>query len=75
MHEATIRDRRTGPVEDSQAPEALLRTNAEVTRAQLLTARESLIAARRRVASLEAAAENWAEMTHMLEDASVSSAP
>ena len=69
MTETQFRNRRTCPTGDALSPIELIRANMTSAERQLTGARETLISARHRVASIEAAYRNWAEMADELEHA------
>ena len=62
MIELLTRDRRGSRPRHEHRPDQLVRAELESAQRQLATAREGLIAARRRVVELETAAANWTEM-------------
>lgn len=66
MTNVSLRERRTSRGGEEFSPAELVRANIASAQCQLDEARTSLIAARQRVASLQAAAENWSEFADLL---------
>ncbi len=67
MTELSLRDRRLAQGDGDCSPADLVDANIASAQRELDAARTSLIAARQRVASLQAAAENWSEFARLLE--------
>ena len=70
MSEVSFRERRRSRGTSAPSPVELVRDNLECAQRQLDDARAKLISARHRVASLQAATENWSEFAAMLERSS-----
>lgn len=70
MPEVSFRERRRSRVATDLSPAELVQDNLECAQRQLQDARAKLISARHRVASLQAATENWSEFAAVLDDSS-----
>ena len=70
MSEVSFRERRRSRGASNPSPAELMQDNLECAERQLQDARAQLISARHRVASLQAATENWSEFAAMLERSS-----
>ena len=70
MPEVSFRERRSCRRASDPCPVELVQDNLECAQRQLHEARATLISARHRVASLQAATENWSEFAAMLERSS-----
>ena len=70
MPEVSFRERRSRRRASDPSPVELVQDNLECAQRQLHEARATLISARHRVASLQAATENWSEFAAMLERSS-----
>ena len=62
---STVTDRRTSRYPANLTPRELVEAQLRAAQCQLAQARESLIAARRRVVQLEDAVSNWTEFSRM----------
>jgi hypothetical protein len=65
MSETSIKERRSLRTRGDLSPRELLDAQLRAAQCQLAMARESLIAARRRVVELEGAVANWTEFAHL----------
>ena len=68
MPEVSFLERRASRGKSDPSPVALVEDNLQCAHRQLDEARAKLISARHRVASLQAATENWSEFGAILED-------
>ena len=67
MPEVSFRERRASRGSSDLSPVEIVQDNIECAQRQLDDARSKLISARQRVASLQAATENWSDFAAMLE--------
>ena len=70
MSEVSFRERRASQGSSDLSPVEIVQDNIECAQRQLDDARAKLISARQRVASLQAATENWSDFAAMLEESS-----
>ena len=70
MSEVSFRERRASQGASDLSPAEIVQDNVECAQRQLDDARAKLISARQRVASLQAATENWSDFAAMLEEPS-----
>ncbi|MEO6468641.1 MAG: hypothetical protein ABIP21_06035 [Acidimicrobiia bacterium] len=68
MSEVSFRERRATRGSCDLSPAEIVQDNIECAQRQLDDARAKLISARQRVASLQAATENWSDFASMLDE-------